>query len=241
MACSRVSPKSWSRQARRRQPAAARPYGRQQNPRLTDDGAFTREAPAEPYLIPIVRRTSASGEPCRDATDSPPGDCASAGVLAPRQGGARQSRSRQSAEPSDLRIEVGGWRGILLLPSTAGAWNDLGFPQVGEVPAPRRGARAGDVLHGRPNMALPHILIIVRRRFHRRPRPIMEFRVRFIAGRAIAAALRNYLKRSHDPVKKERFRDNQLVFYGVMRALEIISEAPRRLPAAMKARRPEIP
>ena len=39
----------------------------------------------------------------------------------------------------------------------------------------------------------------------------------------------------------EGFRDNQLVFYGVMRALEIISEASRRLPAAMKARHPEIP
>jgi uncharacterized protein with HEPN domain len=39
----------------------------------------------------------------------------------------------------------------------------------------------------------------------------------------------------------ESFRDNQLVFYGVMRALEIISEASRRLPAAMKARHPEIP
>ena len=39
----------------------------------------------------------------------------------------------------------------------------------------------------------------------------------------------------------ERFRDNQLVFYGVTRALEIISEASRRLPAAMKARHPEIP
>ena len=39
----------------------------------------------------------------------------------------------------------------------------------------------------------------------------------------------------------ERFRDNQLVFYAVMRALEIISEASRRLPAAMKARHPEIP
>ena len=37
----------------------------------------------------------------------------------------------------------------------------------------------------------------------------------------------------------ERFRDNQLVFYGVTRALEIISEASRRLPAAMKARHPE--
>jgi uncharacterized protein with HEPN domain len=39
----------------------------------------------------------------------------------------------------------------------------------------------------------------------------------------------------------ERFRDNQLVFYGVTRALEIISEASRRLPAALKTRHPEIP
>ena len=39
----------------------------------------------------------------------------------------------------------------------------------------------------------------------------------------------------------ERFRDNQLVFYGVTRALEIISEASKRLPAAIKARHPEIP
>jgi uncharacterized protein with HEPN domain len=39
----------------------------------------------------------------------------------------------------------------------------------------------------------------------------------------------------------ERFRDNQLVFYAVTRALEIISEASRRLPDEMKARHPEIP
>ena len=39
----------------------------------------------------------------------------------------------------------------------------------------------------------------------------------------------------------ERFRDNLLVFYAVTRALEIISEASRRLPAAMKERHPEIP
>ena len=39
----------------------------------------------------------------------------------------------------------------------------------------------------------------------------------------------------------ERFRDNQLVFYAVTRALEIISEAPRRLPATMKKQHPEIP
>jgi len=44
-----------------------------------------------------------------------------------------------------------------------------------------------------------------------------------------------------DGLDYEGFRDNQLVFYGVMRALEIISEASRRLPAALKARHPEIP
>ena len=37
------------------------------------------------------------------------------------------------------------------------------------------------------------------------------------------------------------FRDNQLVFYAVTRALEIISEASRRLPDDMKARHPHIP
>ena len=39
----------------------------------------------------------------------------------------------------------------------------------------------------------------------------------------------------------ERFRDNSLVFYAVTRALEIISEASRRLPATMKKQHPEIP
>ena len=39
----------------------------------------------------------------------------------------------------------------------------------------------------------------------------------------------------------ELFRDNQLVFYAVTRCLEIISEASRRLPDALKARRPDIP
>ena len=38
----------------------------------------------------------------------------------------------------------------------------------------------------------------------------------------------------------ESFRDNQLVFYAVMRALEIISEASRRLPDELKARHPSI-
>src|ERR1700692_1943106 len=39
----------------------------------------------------------------------------------------------------------------------------------------------------------------------------------------------------------EAFRDNQLLFYAVTRALEIISEASRRLPDDMKARHPNIP
>jgi uncharacterized protein with HEPN domain len=44
-----------------------------------------------------------------------------------------------------------------------------------------------------------------------------------------------------DGFEYEGFRDNQLVFYAVTRALEIISEASRRLPAAMKEGHPEIP
>jgi len=39
----------------------------------------------------------------------------------------------------------------------------------------------------------------------------------------------------------EQFRESQLVFYAVTRALEIISEASRRLPSALKERHPEIP
>jgi len=38
----------------------------------------------------------------------------------------------------------------------------------------------------------------------------------------------------------ERFRDKQLAVYAVTRALEIISEASRRLPAEMKQRHSEI-
>ena len=38
----------------------------------------------------------------------------------------------------------------------------------------------------------------------------------------------------------ERFRDNQLVVYAVTRALEIMTEASRRLPDEMKKQRPEI-
>ena len=37
-----------------------------------------------------------------------------------------------------------------------------------------------------------------------------------------------------------RFRDSHLVFYAVTRALEIISEASRRLPDDLKARHPSI-
>jgi uncharacterized protein with HEPN domain len=39
----------------------------------------------------------------------------------------------------------------------------------------------------------------------------------------------------------DAFRDNQLLFYAVTRALEIISEASRRLPDDMKTRHPDIP
>jgi uncharacterized protein with HEPN domain len=48
-------------------------------------------------------------------------------------------------------------------------------------------------------------------------------------------------RRFKDGLEYERFRDNPLVFYAVVRALEIISEASRRLPATMKARHPGIP
>src|SRR5215471_11838568 len=39
----------------------------------------------------------------------------------------------------------------------------------------------------------------------------------------------------------ERFRDNRLFFYAVTRALEIISEAARRLPKELRDRHPELP
>ena len=39
----------------------------------------------------------------------------------------------------------------------------------------------------------------------------------------------------------ERFRDDRLFFYAVTRALEIISEAARRLPTALRDRHPELP
>src|SRR5580700_5489544 len=51
-----------------------------------------------------------------------------------------------------------------------------------------------------------------------------------------------YLARTFvDGIAYEEFRDNQLIFYAVTRALEIISEASRRLPNEMKARHPDIP
>jgi uncharacterized protein with HEPN domain len=42
-------------------------------------------------------------------------------------------------------------------------------------------------------------------------------------------------------VSLEDFQDNQLVFYGVTRCLEIISEASRRLPKEIKERHPALP
>jgi len=47
-------------------------------------------------------------------------------------------------------------------------------------------------------------------------------------------------RRFVDGFEFERFRDDPLVFYGVVRALEIVSEASKRLPPTMKARHPEI-
>jgi uncharacterized protein with HEPN domain len=39
----------------------------------------------------------------------------------------------------------------------------------------------------------------------------------------------------------ERFRNERLYFYAVTRALEIISEAARRLPAELRDRHPQLP
>jgi uncharacterized protein with HEPN domain len=44
-----------------------------------------------------------------------------------------------------------------------------------------------------------------------------------------------------DGLTYEEFRDNDLVFYAVMRCLEIISEASRRIPPETKARHAHIP
>ena len=48
-------------------------------------------------------------------------------------------------------------------------------------------------------------------------------------------------RRFVDGLTYEAFRDDDLYFYAVTRALEIISEASRRLPAAMKERHSHIP
>lgn len=51
-----------------------------------------------------------------------------------------------------------------------------------------------------------------------------------------------YLARSFvEGLSYESFRDSAIAFYAVTRALEIISEASRRLPADLKARHPDIP
>jgi uncharacterized protein with HEPN domain len=42
-------------------------------------------------------------------------------------------------------------------------------------------------------------------------------------------------------ISLDAFKNNRLVFYGVTRALEIISEAVRRLPAELRDRHPELP
>jgi uncharacterized protein with HEPN domain len=39
----------------------------------------------------------------------------------------------------------------------------------------------------------------------------------------------------------EVFRENRMIFYAVTRALEIISEASRRLPASLRERHPQLP
>ncbi len=39
----------------------------------------------------------------------------------------------------------------------------------------------------------------------------------------------------------EKFRDNRIFFYAVTRALEIISEAARRLPTELRDRHPHLP
>jgi uncharacterized protein with HEPN domain len=44
-----------------------------------------------------------------------------------------------------------------------------------------------------------------------------------------------------DGLDYERFRDDLRTVYAVTRALEIISEASRRLPNAIKQRHPEVP
>jgi hypothetical protein len=78
-------------------PAAARPY--EDDPRLTYDGAFTREVDANRDLIVIVRRTPAGGEPCCDAMDA--GDRRlRLGGLRSRPEGQRDDPDRGKAPPA---------------------------------------------------------------------------------------------------------------------------------------------
>jgi uncharacterized protein with HEPN domain len=56
--------------------------------------------------------------------------------------------------------------------------------------------------------------------------------------------IRDNIRLAHafiEGVDYDSFRDNRLLFYAVTRALEIISEASRRLPDDLKARHPDIP
>jgi uncharacterized protein with HEPN domain len=39
----------------------------------------------------------------------------------------------------------------------------------------------------------------------------------------------------------EAFKENRMIFYAVTRALEIVSEASRRLPASLRERHPHLP
>jgi uncharacterized protein with HEPN domain len=39
----------------------------------------------------------------------------------------------------------------------------------------------------------------------------------------------------------EVFKENRMIFYAVTRALEIVSEASRRLPASLRERHPQLP
>ena len=53
---------------------------------------------------------------------------------------------------------------------------------------------------------------------------------------ALPAVYRRLLLRAF-----EVFKENRLMFYAVTRALEIISEASRRLPASLRERHPQLP
>ena len=50
-----------------------------------------------------------------------------------------------------------------------------------------------------------------------------------------------YTQQLLSDVAYDGFKQSRTLFYATTRALEIISEASRRLPAAMKRRHPEIP